>query len=179
MIALRLAGLAIGLLLLQRVAVELLPPSVRPDLVLVFAAAMGLRRSRGVAGLLLAFGLGFAFDVLSGAPLGLYAWLRGTACAATRALDRALYLRAPFPWALYCAAYALVDWLLLAAALHLLAPQAAPSWSELLARAPGAAGLTGVCAGLLLGAFRRSDLEGDRDASWSVASSSIGHRVRP
>jgi rod shape-determining protein MreD len=178
LIALRLAALALGLLLVQRVVVELLPAALRPDLVLAFAAAMGLQRTRSTAGLLLAFGVGFALDVLSGAPLGLYSWLRGTACVTTRVVDRALYLRAPLPWALYCAVYALLDWVLLAGALHLLVPGAAPSWTEVLGRAPLAAALTGACAGPLLGVLRRADQQTDRDPAWTVGSS-VGHRVRP
>ena len=70
--------------------------AIQPDLILIFALAMGLRGG-GLQGLILAFGAGFVLDVLSVSPLGLYALLCGTACAATRLFDKALYLRAAGP----------------------------------------------------------------------------------
>ena len=79
---LRLIGLGLGLLLLHTL-VTVLPVAARPDFVLVFTLALGLRGG-AIGGLVVAFGVGFSVDVLSGSPLGLYALLRGTSCAATR-----------------------------------------------------------------------------------------------
>jgi rod shape-determining protein MreD len=166
---LQLWGVALGLLVLQELATALAPHWARPDLILVFALAMGLR-ARGVEGLVLAFVLGYFVDVLSGAPLGLHALLRGTACAVTRVLDRTLVLRAPAPWALYVAIYALVDALLLGVALSFLAPEGIVPWREVLIDAPGSAILTGLLALPLLRIFRGLDPDALRDDSWAPLS---------
>ena len=130
---LRLVGVGIALLLAQALARLVLPAVAQPDLVLVYALALGLRGG-GLQGLLLAFGAGFVEDVLSGSPPGLFALLCGTACAATRLLDRALYLRAAGPWATYVGVYALLNFALCGFALRMFAPAAALPW-DLLARA--------------------------------------------
>ena len=175
--ALRIALLGLVLFLAQAMVVEIVPSPLRPDLVLIFALAMGLRRRSALRGLMMAFGLGFAFDVLSGSPLGLYSLLRGTACAATRMLDRALYLRAPLPWGLYCGVFALIDGVLLAFVLRGVAPHVALPWSEVLLAGPAAAPLTALCAAALLSTFNRLDADSDRDPSWMILSST-GHRIR-
>jgi rod shape-determining protein MreD len=141
----RLLGLAVLLLALQQLVAGILPDSFRPDLLLVLALALGLH-SGATRSLLLAFGLGFAVDLLSGSPTGTYALLRGTACAATRLADRTLYLRSPLPWAAYSAVYQGVDLLLLGAISALLLPQASADWARLLVRAPGAMAATGLVA---------------------------------
>lgn len=174
--SLKLVALGLALLVCQAMLASVLPPLLRPDLILIFALAMGLRAS-GTQGLVLAFGLGFAFDVLSGSPPGLYALLRGTACALTRVLDRALYLRAAAPWAIFAAAYAMVDWLLLGAVLRFAAPEAAAPWGELWVRVPLAALLAAPLAAALLPLFRRLDSEAEGDAGFTLPASS-GSRVR-
>jgi rod shape-determining protein MreD len=174
--ALRLLALGVALLAGQALVVRLLPEAFRPDLVLVFALAMGVRRNSATLALGLAFGFGFAFDVLTGSPGGLYALLRGTACVATRALDRALYLRAPVPWGLYAAGWTLADWTLMALVLRILRPEALPTWGEALLRAPGSALATALAAALLLGVFRRIEMAEERDTSWSVLSPSGSRR---
>ncbi len=108
----KLLGTALALLLAQQLSNLITPEWARPDLVLAFALALGLRE-RATEALVLAFVAGFAVDVLSAAPLGLHALLRGTACVATRFADRALYLRAPLPWAIYACGYVVLDALLL------------------------------------------------------------------
>ena len=175
--ALRLTALGLGLLAFQALLAELLPASLRPDAVLVFAAALGLRRAGGLQCLLLAFGIGFAVDVLSGSPPGLYALLRGTACAATRALSRAVYLHTPLSWALYCGAYALVDWVALGLLLRAIAPAAALPWQEFAPAALGSAALTVPVAGVLLGLFRRVAPDRGNAPDWLPAASA-GRRVR-
>ena len=174
---LRLVGVGIALLLAQALVRMILPAFVQPDLVLVYALAMGLRGG-GLQGLLLAFGAGFVADVLSGSPPGLFALLCGTACAATRLLDRALYLRAAAPWATYVGIYALVNYALCGLALKSFAPAAALPWELLAARAPGSAVLTALCAAPLLGLFRRLLVEADRDGSWPVLATQSS-RGRP
>ena len=174
---LRLVGVGVALLLAQALVRLALPAPVQPDLVLIYALAMGLRGG-GLQGLLLAFGAGFVEDVLSGSPPGLFALLCGTACAATRLLDRALYLRAAAPWAGYVGVYTLVNFALFGAAQRSFAPDSALAWSDLLVRAPGAAVTTALCAAPLLGVFRRLLVEADRDGSWPVLATQSS-RGRP
>ncbi|HTO71552.1 MAG TPA: rod shape-determining protein MreD [Myxococcota bacterium] len=174
---LRLVGVGLALLLAQAVVRFTLPTVVQPDLVLVYALALGLRGG-GVQGLILAFGAGFVEDVLSASPPGLFALLCGTACATTRLLDRALYLRAAAPWGGYVGAYTLANFLLFGAAQRMFAPDSAVPWSELLRRAPGAAIVTAICAAPLLHLFRRLLVEADRDGNWPVLATQ-GTRGRP
>jgi rod shape-determining protein MreD len=159
---LQIAGYAVAVLLLQELANLLSPTWARPDLVLAFALALGLRR-RGTESLLFAFGIGYAVDALSAAPLGLHALLRGTACAATRAFDRSLYLRAPLPWATFVLGYALVDALGVALVLRVASPEAELSWLEVVTRAPGGALLTAIAAAPLLGLVQRISSDAGRD----------------
>ncbi|HTO55717.1 MAG TPA: rod shape-determining protein MreD [Myxococcota bacterium] len=173
----RLVAIGLALLLTQTVTRLVLPTLVQPDLVLVYALALGLRGG-GVQGLVLAFGAGFIEDVLSASPPGLFALLCGTACAATRLLDRALYLRAAAPWAGYVAIYTLANFALVGAAQRMFAPGSEIAWSDLLARAPGAAITTALCAAPLLHIFRRLLVEADRDGSWPVLAAQ-GPRGRP
>jgi rod shape-determining protein MreD len=174
---LRLLGIGVVLVLAQAVARIALPKMAQPDLVLVYALALGLRGG-GVQGLLLAFGAGFVEDVLSASPPGLFALLCGTACAATRLLDRALYLRAAAPWAGYVGVYTLANFAFFGAAQRMFAPDSVLEWSELLIRAPGAAVMTALCAAPLLHVFRRLLVEADRDGSWPVLATQ-GARSRP
>jgi rod shape-determining protein MreD len=172
MSGLRASALGLGLLLAQMLVVSILPPTTRPDLVLTFAMAMGLRRGTETRALLLAFAAGFALDVLSGGPPGFWALLRGTACVATRLFDQALYLRAPVPWAVYATGWALVDWALQGLVLHTLVPEVSLSWGDILRHAPLSAAATGVCAGLLMSVFRRIDADADRDGNWGLLARS-------
>ena len=171
---LRLLGVGLALLLAQALARLALPTVIQPDLVLVYALALGLRGG-GVQGLVLAFGAGFVEDVLSASPPGLFALLCGTACTTTRLLDRALYLRAAAPWGGYVAAYTLANFALFGAAQRMFAPESALPWSELLVRAPGAAVTTALCAAPLLHVFRRLLVEVDRDGNWPVLATQSGH----
>ena len=163
--AAKLLGTGMVLLLAQALLIAALPPVIRPDLILIFALAMGLRASSSY-GLMLAFAFGFAVDALSGAPLGLFALLRGTACAATRMLDGALYLRAPAPWAVFVAGYAVADTLAMGLCLQWFAPDAALAWGTLAARIPGVALVTAIVAAPLLGLFRRLDPEPGREGAF-------------
>ena len=153
----KLAGAGLGLVLLQVLLASALPSAIRPDLVLVFALALGLR-SPGTLGLFLAFALGFAVDVLSGSPPGLFALLRGTACVASRVLDRALYLRAPGPWVAYVVGYAIVDALLMGLALHIFMPESALGWGTVLGRLPGQLVMMAIVSAPLLLLFLHLDV---------------------
>lgn len=174
---LKLIALGILMALMQGVAIEiasLLSFSAYPDLVLVFALAMGLRQP-GLGGLVLAFAAGFLIDAgASPSQPGLYALLRGTACALTHVFDRALYLRAGLPWALYVGAYVVVDGILLGLVTHYLVDDAAVSWDAIIRRTPGIAVLTAICAAPLLGMFRRLDSGGGYETAWGL----LGSRTR-
>ncbi len=167
---LKLAGLCLGLLLLHTVLNTLFPDALAPDLMLVLALALGLR-SAGTTALILAFLLGFCVDALSGSPLGLYAMLRGTACAATRLFDRALYLRGPLPWSIYVAVFVIVDQLEMAWVLRALAPEGALPWAVLLRSAPGSALPTALLAAPVLWAMRRVESETPRERGWASLAS--------
>ncbi len=172
----RLAGLGLVSLLAQVLLAEL-PRSLRPDLVLVFALGMGLL-GRPLVGLWLAFGFGFAMDVLSGSPLGLFALLRGTACALTRLLDRALFLRGSIPWAVYVAAWVTLDTLLMAGVLHVFTRASAPGSEQILALLPARVPLTALLAVPLLPVFLRFGSKAERDGLLPSLSPH-GPRSRP
>ncbi len=134
----KLFGTALALLLAQQLSNLIAPEWARPDLVLAFALALGLRE-RATEALVLAFVAGFAVDVLSAAPLGLHALLRGTACVATRFADRALYLRAPLPWAIYAGAYVVLDAALLVGLMGAFSAKAGVDLASVALHVPGAA----------------------------------------
>jgi cell shape-determining protein MreD len=152
--ALKLLGLLALLLGLQQLVAAVLPEAVRPDLLLVVALALGLR-SPPVPALLLSFGVGVVVDLLSGTPTGTFALLRGTACALTRFADRALYLRAPVPWAIYAAFYQAVDVGLLALVTRVILDQPVVGWEGLAARIPGTMVATGLFAIPVAAALQR------------------------
>ncbi len=156
----KLATAGLALVLLQVLLAAVLPAAARPDLVLVFALALGLR-SNGSRALFLAFGLGLLVDVLSGSPPGLFALLRGTACAATRAFDRALYLRAPAPWIAYVVGYTIADGLLMGLAVGIFLPDSALGWWTIVSRLPGELVTNAIIAAPLLLLFLR--LDGDAE----------------
>ena len=156
----KLAAAGLALVLLQVLLAAVLPAAASPDLVLVFALALGLRSSGG-RGLLLAFALGLLVDVLSGSPPGLFALLRGTACAATRAFDRALYLRAPAPWVAYVVGYTIADGLLMGLAVWIFLPESALGWWTIVSRLPGGLVANAIIAAPLLLLFLR--LDGDAE----------------
>ncbi|MEE8557046.1 MAG: rod shape-determining protein MreD [Myxococcota bacterium] len=142
---LKLAGTALGMLALQQLLAVIFPDGFRPDALMIFALALGLR-SGSTSSLVFAFALGLLVDLLSGSPPGTYALLRGTACALTRIAGRTLYLRAPVPWAAYAAAYQGIDFVLLGAITLILLPEGGAGFGALMARAPGAMLATGLLA---------------------------------
>ena len=165
----KLVGLALAAILLQALAIEIFPGWLRPDPVLVFALAVGLR-GRGTPGLLLAFGSGFVVDTLSGSPPGLFALLRGTACMLTRTVDHALYLRAPVPWALFVFGYTIFDAIALGICQRVFFDGGALPWTRILLEIPGSALMTGLLAGPLLPLFLRLDAEVGRDTGLALSS---------
>ena len=154
----RLFGLGLALLLTQQLLAAILPDAFRPDLLLVFALALGLR-ARATESLLLAFAFGYGVDVLSGAPVGLYALLRGTACLITHFANRGFYLRAAGPWVTYVAGYVVLDTLLMGGILRLAQPDMLLPASELALRLPGTVLLTAAVAMPIYRLFRRLDPE--------------------
>jgi rod shape-determining protein MreD len=174
MATLRLFAIAIGIALVQAIALQIFPEVLYPDLVLVFALAMGLR-SQGISGLILAFGIGFLIDVsIASTQPGLYALLRGTACGLTRIFDRALYLRGGLPWALYVAGYVVLDSVLLGLVTNTWRTTGALEWADILKRTPGVALATAVFAAPLLRLFRRLDATGGSETGWGLLGSRIG-----
>ena len=173
MARLRLLALALLCLLAQQLVVAVLPVWLQPSLPLVLALALGLR-ARSTESLIMAFGLGFVVDTLSGSPAGLHALLSGTACAAARMVDGALFLRAPAPWVLFAALYSVIDTALLAGVLALAIPEAAPGWAAVLVRVPGAAIMNAILAPGVVALVRRADgdSEGEGAAGGLVGSRS-------
>jgi len=169
------AGLGLVLLLAQGAA-SWLPETLRPDPLLVFALAMGLRGS-SVSSLLMACAAGVAVDVWSGSPVGLFALLRTSACVATRAFDGALYLRAGLPWTFFVAVYSVFDALLMVLCLQWFVGDASLAWGPFLLRLPGAALATGLIAAPVLWVYRRIDVDAGRESSWGFIAS--GTRARP
>ena len=170
---LQLIGFAIALLIAQLVTLQL-PPEICPDLVLIFALAMGLRIGGGVTGLVLAFGVGFLVDATAEPTPGLNALLYGTACALTRLFDRALYLRAGGPWSLYVAGYVVIHMVLRVLIEGTFMPEAAPTWAEVAWRIPGVAVLTAICAGPLLRVFRKLDPGVGSETGWGLLHQRVG-----
>ncbi len=163
---LQLIGTAFGLLAVQQALTMISPDWARPDVILAFALALGLR-ARGTEALVLAFATGYAVDALSAAPLGLHALLCGTGAALTRLADRALYLRAPLPWAIYVTGYGLAN----AVALQMLLGAAGLPWADVLLRAPGGCLLTALLAVPLFLLLQRIEGDGVREEAWpSLAS---------
>jgi rod shape-determining protein MreD len=164
---LQLLLLGVLLLLAQQLVGWVFPAWARPDLVLCLALALGLR-ARATEALVFAFALGYAVDVFSAAPFGLHALLRGTACVATRLFDSRLYLRAPLPWALFVAGYALADGVAVGLALDL-APDGVPRpWLDVIWQAPGSALLSALAAAPLFRIQSRIDSEAARDERMGV-----------
>ena len=160
--AAKLVGLGALLVLVQVFLTSSLPTGLRPDLVLIFAAAMGLRTS-GTLGLWVAFAIGLMADVLSASPTGLFGLLAATAAAVTRALDGALYVRAPAPWGAYMAAMSVAGIVLMGLCLSWFRPEVAVPWGDLLLSAPGRALTTGIAAALLLPVLLLADADPGRD----------------
>ena len=90
--ALALAGLAVAMLILQSVAAAVLPARFVPDLALLLAIAAGVSATP-IEGMLLATGVGFGADLLSGALLGQHALLRLGAFLATRFVSGQFHLK--------------------------------------------------------------------------------------
>jgi rod shape-determining protein MreD len=160
--------LAVGALcvVIQSLFMTLWEWRMYPDLVLILALTLGLRGS-GPLSLVAAFGFGFAIDVLSSSH-GLYALLRGSACAFTRMASGALYLRAASPWALYVLGYAVLDQFLLGAVTHALKPEVAPAWQDLLWPTPVLALVTALVAWPLYPLLEKLDSSGSYDQGWST-----------
>lgn len=158
----KLVGIGVAAILMQVLATQIFPNWLRPDLILIFALAMGLR-VRGTSGLVLAFLLGAVVDILSGSPAGLFALLRGTACAVTRVMDRALYLRAAAPWALYVLGFVLVDGFALGLCQRMFSSAGALPWTEIALRLPASAVFTALLAAATQSMFLRLDVDATRD----------------
>jgi rod shape-determining protein MreD len=128
--ALALAGLALGALVLQGTLAALLPPALTPDLALLVALVAAVV-APALPALLLAAGLGFGADLLSGTLLGEQALLRLLAFAATRFVSSQFHLERGLPLASYCLAIGLLDPLGLAALSRLFSGASPIGWEAL------------------------------------------------
>ena len=111
-LALLIAGLAA--LLLQGGFASFLAPPWCPDLALLVVLALGLCWERVATGLLLAAGLGFGADLLSGSLVGEHALLRLFVFVGARLASRQLNLRGAAPLAVFAAGVSLAYGLALA-----------------------------------------------------------------
>jgi rod shape-determining protein MreD len=109
-----LVALALAAVVLEGALAALLPPALLPDLVLLLTVAAAVA-APAVAALLLAAGLGYAEDFLSGTLLGQVALLRILAFGATRFVHAQFHLERGLPLATFCFALSLLDALGLAA----------------------------------------------------------------
>ena len=128
--ALALAGLALGALVLQGTLAALLPPPLVPDLALLVALVAAVV-APALPALLLAAGLGFGADLLSGTLLGEQALLRLLAFATTRFVSSQFHLERGRPLASYCLAIGLLDPLGLAALSRLFSGASPIGWESL------------------------------------------------
>jgi rod shape-determining protein MreD len=128
--ALALSALALGALVLQGTLAALLPPALTPDLALLVALVAAVV-APALPALLLAAGLGFGADLLSGTLLGEQALLRLLAFAATRFVSSQFHLERGIPLASYCLAIGLLDPLGLAALSRLFSGASPIGWESL------------------------------------------------
>ncbi|HEX2484940.1 MAG TPA: rod shape-determining protein MreD [Myxococcota bacterium] len=115
-----LALLGLAAVVLQGALAALLPPALVPDLGLLLTVAAAVE-APVVGALLLAAGLGYGADVLSGTLLGQFALLRLLAFAATRVVHAQFHLERGLPLASFCFALSLLDAVGLAAIANLFA----------------------------------------------------------
>jgi rod shape-determining protein MreD len=139
-----LAALALFAVVLQGALAALLPPALLPDLGLLVTVASAVA-APAVAALLLAVGVGYGVDVLSGTLLGQYALLRLLAFATTRAVHGQFHLERGLPLASFCFALSLLDAVGLAALSNLFLG-ASPFGLEALPAGLGRALLTAALA---------------------------------
>lgn len=109
-----LTCIALAAVVLQGALAALLPPVLLPDLGLLVTVAAAVA-APAVGALLLAAGLGYGADVLSGTLLGQFALLRLLAFAATRFVHGQFHLERGLPLASFCFALSILDTLGLAA----------------------------------------------------------------
>jgi rod shape-determining protein MreD len=105
---LALAGLGLAALILQSVATAVLPVRFVPDLALLLAIAAAVSAAP-IEGMLLATGVGYGADLLSGALLGQQALLRLAAFGVTRAVSGQFHLKRGLPLAICVASMTVAD----------------------------------------------------------------------
>jgi len=105
-----LGVLAVGLvvLALQGALATILPPSLCPDLGLLYVLAVGLCWEGAASGLVVAAVLGYTADILSGSMFGQHALLRLMVFSATSLAGRKLNLRGALPLISFAAAVCVV-----------------------------------------------------------------------
>ncbi len=126
--ALALVGAAA--LIVQGALAALLPPALVPDLGLLLAVGAAVT-APPLPALLLAAGLGYGADLLSGTLLGEQALLRIVAFAATRFVSAQFHLERGLPFATFCLWVGLLDPLGLAGLSLLFAGSSPFGWEAL------------------------------------------------
>ena len=106
--AFALAGLGLAALIVQSVATAVLPVRFVPDLALLLAIAAAVSAAP-IEGMLLAAGVGYGADLLSGALLGQQALLRLAAFGVTRTVSSQFHLKRGLPLAICVASVTVAD----------------------------------------------------------------------
>lgn len=106
--ALALAGLGLAALMLQSVAAAVLPAGLVPDLALLLAVAAAVSAAP-IEGMLLATGVGYGADLLSGSLLGQQALLRLGVFVSTRVVSAQFHLKRGMPLAICAMGVTLAD----------------------------------------------------------------------
>ena len=106
--ALALTALGLAALVLQGTLAALLPPALVPDLGLLVALSAAVS-APALPALVLAAGVGFGADLLSGTLLGEQALLRLLSFAATRFVSGQFHLERGMPLATFCLVVGVLD----------------------------------------------------------------------
>ena len=125
-----LTALGVAALVLQGTLAALLPPALVPDLGLLVALSTAVS-APAIPALVLAAGVGFGADLLSGTLLGQQALLRLLAFAATRFVSGQFHLERGLPLATFCLALGVLDALGLAGLSWLFAGASPFGWEAL------------------------------------------------
>jgi len=93
-------------------------PSIKPDLIIIMVAYLGIFQSP-VTGVLLAFTLGLLMDTLSGGVIGLYALLRIITFILTKLTSKNFYLRGVLPQIILLTVLSVIDGVLMLSILYI------------------------------------------------------------
>ena len=129
--AMALYGVGVLALVLEGAVATIVPPPFCPDFSLLVVIAIALHWQRAASGLLLAFVLGYAADLISGSLLGQHALLRLFVFVGVRITSRRLNFRGGLPLAAFAGAVILIYGVVLLAVTGFFAGPAELHWSWL------------------------------------------------